>query len=467
MEKSEPMSLEKLFVEMIDRGEEELFLTRSRDGIFAPALVMYLEMSRRISGGSSLETVLGQLHEGSADEIIARNHRGVKARELSANSGGLCRARQRLKLEQVESACNLISSELLRLSGGTRWHGKRAYLLDGTSFTVRRTKESFAKYSPKKDSRRVPQTSQVKCSCIVDLFTGVAVSPGFGPLAGADAVGETTLGKQMLERLAEPGVVIADAGFGIFGVTWAAHKRKHDVLVRLSKTRAAYIKGARLESNDFDAAVQWRVKDRKNHPEIPEDATISGRLIKKTIRRDGYRPLTLFFFTTTQERVEELLALYLQRERIENDIRSLKYTLGMELLSGKSPAVLEKELLLGVAANNLVRAVAAFAAKRLNIEARRISFSRAVDYTRIFGNKLRNAHSTKEQESIIEQFCKALYQTKLPNRTARRLEPRKVARERSVFPLMKKSRQEERQDAKKIAKKFGHRGFFSTVSRTY
>lgn len=338
--------------------------------------------------------------------------------------------------------------------------------MDGTSFTLNRSKHTFSKYTPKKNSYRVPHTSQLKCTSIVDLFTGIAVSPGFGPFAGENAVGETTLGKQMLNRLEEPGVVVADAGFGIFGVAWTAQRYKHDVLVRLSKTRAMSIYGKKLGIADLDVSVQWNIGDRKNHPEIPEEATIDGRLIKSTVHRDGYRPLTLFFFTTLQESVEELLQLYLQRERIENDIRALKYTLGMELLSGKSPTVLEKELLLGFAANNLVRAVAAFAAREVNIEPRRISFTRAVDNCRIFGSKIRDACTAEEREKYIQRFCKSLYQTKLPNRKNRRLEPRKIARKRELFPLMKKSREEERIETEEVAKKHGHRGFFSTVSRT-
>lgn len=465
MRDDKKFSIEKLFVEIIDGGEDELFLSRSRTGIFSPALVMWLEINRRIGGGSSLVSALESIKEGGANEVLARNRNARTQRKMSLNSGGICKARQRLKVDQVEKVCHLISDELLKKAGDAKWHGKRAYLLDGTNFTLGRSDKTFAKYAPVTNQYRSSGTSQMICACVHDLFTGVALSPAFGAYAGKNAVGETTLGKKMLNRLRQPGVVVADAGFGTFGMVWTARQHKHDVLVRLSSTRAGAIRGKKVGIEDFDEAAVWHAGNLSNHPEIPSDSVVEGRIIRRTIFRDGFRPLTLLFFTTLHEPVEELLELYLQRERIENDVRSLKYTLGLEMLSAKSPDVIEKELLLGFAANNLVRSIAAFAAQKLNIETRRISFTRAVSCTKILGNKLRYAKTAKEQNALVDDLIIALNQTKLPNRKKRRLEPRKVARHRKQFPLMKKSRQEERGYAEKIAKTYGHRGYFTTVSR--
>ena len=60
--------------------------------------------------------------------------------------------------------------------------------------------------------------------------------------------------------------------------------------------------------------------------------------------------------------------------------------------------MLEKEVLFGIAAYNLVRAVVAIAAKKLNIEPRKISFSRAVRLTKLFGNQLAAAPPVGQKE---------------------------------------------------------------------
>ncbi|MEK6705609.1 MAG: transposase [Bdellovibrionota bacterium] len=422
-------SMERLFIDIIEAGEDqELFLSRSRTGIFSPALIMWLEISRRIEGGKSLSLALESLASGCADEVVRQNRTSdVKGQaRLSSSSGGLCRARQRLKLEAVERVCQLISDELLKRMGNERWHGKRAYLLDGTTFAMAKSDNTFAKYAPVKNQHRSAGVSQIVCTCLHDLFTGVALSPAFGAYNGKNAVGETELSKTMLRRLKEPGIVIADAGFGIFGVGWTAREHKHDVLLRLTSTRAGAINGKKLGNRDFDKQVIWRAGNLSNHPEIPVEAEIPGRLIRKTIRRDGYRPLVLLFFTTVSEPIDDVVELYKQRERIENDIRSIKYTLGLELISAKSPDVIEKELLLGYAANNLVRSIIAVAADKLGISARQVSFQRGVNYTKIYGNKIRDEQNPIRRAELIERFLAALNQTRHPIRKRQRLEPRMI-----------------------------------------
>ena len=114
--------------------------------------------------------------------------------------------------------------------------------------------------------------------------------------------------------------------------------------------------------------------------------------------------MVLFFFTTCPEPPHLLAKLYGKRERIENDIRSLKHTLGMEMLYARTSEMTQKELVLGVAAYNLLRACLAVAAKRLGLEPRQISFSRGAELTRIFGNKIRLAESQNERNEIIEKY---------------------------------------------------------------
>jgi hypothetical protein len=464
------VAVERLFCDLIDAGEEDLFNSRSRLGIFSPALVMWLEISGRLRGRKSLQVSLDTLLSDGASEVIKRNKTSQVLRDgrISSNSGGLCRARQRLALPLVEKACELLSEELLEDSATeVLWNGRRVYLMDGTAISLVQSKENFAKYKPAKNQHGSYGTAQLTCTCLVDLFTGIALSPAFAPRIGEDAIGESRLGKAMLQRLSEPGVVVADRGFGVFSTVWTAQQNEHQSLVRLTSLRAKSILGKAPGKRDFDSRVVWKAMSTTLHPEIPSNAQVEGRMIQHTIRRKGFRPLVLTFFTTLSESAEELADLYQQRERIENDIRSLKYTLEMELLSSKSPEVLEKELLLGFAANNLVRAILARAAKDIGLEPRRLSFSRGLAYVRIFGNKLRDEHDDGAKKSIWQQLLTALNQTKLPNRPAQRLEPRKVVRKRGTFPLMKGTREEEREEAIEVAKENGHRGYFSTTTRSY
>ena len=105
--------------------------------------------------------------------------------------------------------------------------------------------------------------------------------------------------------------------------------------------------------------------------------------------------------------------------------------------------------------------------KQLGIVPRKISFSRACAFTRIYGNKMRDAQDKKQRKAIYDEFLTSLRQSKLPNRKRFRIEPRKVVQKKRQFPTMKKSRDEEREIAREICKKEGNRGFFTRVTRNY
>jgi len=445
MKESDALILERLFMKVIDEGDEgELFVSRSREGVFSPALVMWLSIASRIEGRGDLMSALDQLSNGMADEVLRRNTRSERA-SVSRSNSGLCRARQRLSLNLVERVCELVSDAAMKqVSEHQRWNGKRVYIADGTTVTLARSQRTQEKYEPvKNQSPRASHTSQMVCSCIHDRFSGVALSPALGPYRGKGAIGETGLCKKMLARLPEAGVFIGDRAFGIFSIAYAADTAGHKVLVRLTSKREAAVLGRKPSHSEIDEAVIWKAGSTKNSPEIIPNSTLKGRFIKRTIRQKGFRDVVISFFTTLSEPVEEILSLYMQRESIENDIRSLKCSLDLEMLHAQTPEVLEKEVLLGFAAYNLVRSIIVAAAKKLQLPPRKISFTRAASLSKIFGRKLLRA-SPSETVKIIDDFTTALYQTRHPNRSRRRLEPRKIIRIKQSYDLMKKSRDEER-----------------------
>ena len=127
--------------------------------------------------------------------------------------------------------------------------------------------------------------------------------------------------------------------------------------------------------------------------------------------------------------------------------------------------MLEKELILGYAAYNLMRAIVAKAANKLSLLPRKISFSRACALVQIYANKIKSATSKKEYNKLMNEFYKGLSQSKIPNRKKMRIEPRKVARVKKLFPVMKKTREEEREIAKNKLLETGNRKQGTTLNR--
>ena len=128
--------LEKLYIRLIDgvSGSESLYETRSRAGIFSPALTMWLLVNGWAKGRRGLSTALEGIVSGEACEVIARNGKTKKSRitPVSANSGGLSRARQRLSLDNLRSFSSRINELLIsEVVEKQLWHGRRVYLFDG------------------------------------------------------------------------------------------------------------------------------------------------------------------------------------------------------------------------------------------------------------------------------------------------------------------------------------------------
>lgn len=454
--------IERLFVSVIDEYSKEtginLYETRSREGIFAPALIMWLMISGSARGRKSLSEALVRLSEGDGGLIRSKNKRSKKIK-FSQHTGGLCRARERLPEEVVREITSYLSEYLIHKSCEKyRWHGRMVVLVDGTTITLSHTEEIIEKYPVIKNQNRAAHHPNLLCLCAVELFTGIALTPQYGPYRGEKATSELKLYKQMVEELPEQSLIIADRYFGNFSVAREANLHGHQVLVRLTDKQAHAI--VKWDNKDYVKEVTWCPTKSilKKYTEIAPDEKITGRVIKHTVNRDGYRPLVLYFFTNSTEPAEELVELYLQRERIENDIRSLKYLMGLEILSAKSPNVLAKELLLTFAASNLMRSILSIAASALGLLPRQISFSRAARLTQVYGNKIRNSDSEKERQNFLDSFLEALKQVKHPNRKKHRVEPRLCVRHRDQFPRMQNPRSEEKLKSIELNKKFGHRG---------
>src|SRR5690606_21620571 len=83
------------------------------------------------------------------------------------------------------------------------------------------------------------------------------------------------------------------------------------------------------------------------------------RQIKVNISVPGYRSRCVYLLTTLLDSkaypAEYIAELYRQRWRVEVFFRDIKTTLGMEVLRGKTPAIVEKEVQMFFIVNNIIR----------------------------------------------------------------------------------------------------------------
>jgi hypothetical protein len=175
---------------------------------------------------------------------------------------------------------------------------------------------------------------------------------------------------------------------------------------------------------------------------------IEGRLIYVHLQRKGFRSLSLYLFTTLidTERysIESLVELYGFRYHVEFDLRYVKSTLQMDLLTGKSVDIVKKELHAGLLAYNLIRGFMVQAAKEAQVSVLVLSFSRC--WRRI--RDMLFAWGVSEQPTDVQRFLNRLSRCRLPKRERFRIEPRAIRTRASKYPKLKGCRDEARQKLK-------------------
>jgi hypothetical protein len=258
--------------------------------------------------------------------------------------------------------------------------------------------------------------------------TACALVPEIGAMYGENNTSEAELAKAITKRLPRGSLVMADSGFGIFGVAYSVVHGGCPILFRMTKSRFKRVRRQATKIEDSDGYCTYKAcwtpsaKDRKSHPELPRDATLDVFLHEVPLDNGE----TLCLVTTLSMTGEQAGEYYSRRYDVEHDIRDIKVTLDTENIRARSVEMVKKELMTSMVAYNLVVQFRRQAAKLAKVPPRRMSFSNVLGTFRSF--LLNKAPS--DAETWIERFEEALRLSakhdKLPNRKKRPNPPRRA-----------------------------------------
>ena len=323
----------------------------------------------------------------------------------------------------MEEICDVLLGQLSAYTKAPCGSNRPLFLLDGTTLNLEHAGELLQAYPPGSNQYSEGHWGILQMVVLHDMNTGIPLRPAWGAMYGAEAVSEQELAVRALERAPAQSVIMGDRNFGIFYYAHAVVKSGREVIVRLTDARAKALgAGGILPQGEMPVCWQASRQDRRPHPDLPPEAQVSGRMI--AVRQNGFRE-TLYLFTTLPDPAENIVALYARRWSLELDIRSLKRTLGVHHLRGKSRAAAEKELLIAVVAYGLVRAFMAVAAWRAGVPPRRLSFTGCYGLLDLMSGKLCSINPTQRKQAF-ERTLAYMAQSKLPQRSKRRAYPRAV-----------------------------------------
>ena len=427
----------------------------SQDSPLTAWVVLWLMIFQRLDPKGTLGVAVREMLLGPVREFVRKADGELE--DLSSNTSAYSQARSKLPLEVAEKVSDLIFESVWTEPKILAALRTPMFLLDGSSILLQHTPELVAAYPPQRNQHGVSHWPVMRALVAHDVVCGLATRPCWGPVNGDKALSEQALAKDLLVRLPAGCGVMGDRNFGVFSMAYHASQQNHPSLFRLTEARATKVNGRCKPSVGTDKAIRWLPTrhDRSGNPELPDQASVEGRLVVCKVETTDGKLEKLYFFTTLDLTADQLLEVYGYRWHIETDLRSLKREVRLHMLDAKSKAMVEKELVLAVAAYNLTRATMNQAASALNLDPRRLSFSLAQDTLNAFLPAFANARTDIERQQLTQKMLRIFEQSQLPDRSNRPSTPREIWPRPCPYPKRKVSPKRGTAEKCKVTKKGG------------
>jgi Transposase DDE domain len=409
----------------------ESHLPEHRERLYPPTVTLSMFMRQVLEAdGSCQKAVNGWAAQRASDGLSA----------CSVRTGGYCRARQRLPLEMV-SALTRQTGRLLSQKARTQWlwRGRAVKLVDGTGLSMPDTPQNQALYP--QPSTQAPGVGfpLARLVVVICLATGAALDAAIGPHRGKGS-GELGLVRRLLEGFRPGDVMLADALYCNYFLIAALMAKGVDVLFEQNGSRITdFRRGQSLGTRDH--IVRWPKPARPEWMTPEQYAQAPDELTLREVKV-AHQVLVTTLLDHRRVGKDDLSVLYGHRWNVELDLRNLKTTTGMDVLSCQTPQMNEKQLWVHLRAYNVIRLLMAQAACNANVDPRSLSFKHTVQLWTEW--VARGLSATKDSQRLFTLIA----QCKVGHRPGR-IEPRMRKRRPKPYPWLKVPRAQVRRQVQK------------------
>lgn len=397
--------------------------SKQRNRLYPSSVTLSMFVTQALSTDGSCQNIVNST---AIDRI--NTHPSLSS---STATGGYCRARQRLPLELISRLVhktNQLTDNVIPRQW--RWRGKRVHLIDGTTLSMPDTAANQSVYpqqSGQKAGLGFPICRVVGAIC---LSSGSLSNVAIGPYKGKGG-SEQALLRQLVPTFDAGDVIVGDALYGSYFLLSELMRLNIDMVFEQLGGRKSTIdfkKGKRLGVNDHliqlnkpSKKPEWMSEEDYNkHPDSLQirEVKVSGKVLITNQHSREEVPKT------------ELKKLYKKRWNIEMDLRNIKTTMGMGILSCKTPLMIEKEIWIYFLAYNLVRLLMVNAALLSGSLPRQLSFKHCLQLCTAYVHKEFHNH-------LKAKACLLIYigQRTVGSRPGR-VEPRAIKRRPKPYPLL-------------------------------
>jgi hypothetical protein len=406
-----------------------------RNCVYSPIVTLWAMVSQALDPDKSLRNAVKEI---STYLTVAG------AQPPSSDTGAYSKARHKLpegflKQTVIETAEQLEQT----VPEAQQWCKRRVRVCDGTTALMSDSEENQAAYPQHGNQAPGCGFPIAKLVVFFSLLTGAVVMACIAPWTTSEIV----MSRLLYETL-EPGdVLVADQAYGSYVDLALIQQQQADGVLRKHHARQVdFRRGQKFGLGDHQ--VLWhKPKQRPDHMTQEQFASIPETMLVREvclrINRIGWRGQQIIIVTTLLDAkrysVRQLTELYGYRwTAAEVNLRHVKTTLKMEMLTAKTPEMVRKDIWAHFLAYNLLRSIMEQSAQKADYLRSRLS----LQGTRQLLNQIRKllATSTKAaRQRLYRLLLKDIATDLLPVRPYRQ-EPRVVKRRPKPFPRMTQPR---------------------------
>jgi len=405
-----------------------------RERIFTPHVTLLAFLSQVMDDDQSQQAAVSRV----VAEFIARGEEPP-----SANTAAYSQARSKLSESLLSSLVRDSATQLeAEIPAEWLWNGRKVKLVDGSTVSMPDTPANQAAYPQAKTQNPGIGFPIARVVVLVDYFTGAVADFAIGAYSGKET-GEHALFRQLVSSLSVRDVLLGDRYYPSFFLIAMLIRNGIDGVFPIHSARDYDFKTG-ISLGDKDHVAKWKRPakpkwmEQDEYDSFPKEISVREVAIEK--HRQGFRSQTLVLVTTLLDAVtttKNMLAeLYNYRWFVEISLRNIKTVMHMDILRGKTPGMVRKEIWVHLLAYNLIRKIMVQAAIIYQRRPAELSFKLALQTIKAFQQRGLLKDNSCE---IYTKLLKAIAYKKVGNRNGRQ-EPRAVKRRPKAFPRLQQSR---------------------------
>jgi len=304
-------------------------------------------------------------------DAVAKGHQ-----PMGPSTSAYCQARSALPLSWLQALFAALGRWFDPRHQG-QWYGRIVRLIDATGFSMPDTDENRHCWPYAGGQKRGCGFPTGKLGGLFCLHTGRLIAFAQSSWKAHDL----SLARPLLRWLHAGEVLVADRAYCGWFFLVQLLARKVDFVIRLHQSRTVRSRRYRSWWEAWKKPHRPKGQSKRSWKKQPEELLL--RLVRFQVQTRGMRTQNVIVVTSLLDEKafpdSAIAELYARRWQVELHYRQIKTNLSLDVLRGRTPHMVERELWMHAIAYNLVRALLLEAALAHDVPVERLSFKGALD----------------------------------------------------------------------------------------